>query len=123
MTPDDWKLIEEKFRVRDTAMEHFQVLQETRHEMEKESLEKSTFEINRRLDEANKAREQINDERTSFLLREVYDREHPLLEDRVKTLEIARGENKGEDTGKSATYATIMGIAVIVTQVVLHFWK
>lgn len=123
MTPDDWKLINEMFKVRDTALEHFQSMQRTLHELESDALDKSNADFTRRMEESNKWREQINEERSKFLPREVYDREHGNIENRVKGLEITRGQIKGEDMGKSAVYAAIMGIAVIVTQIVLHFWK
>jgi len=121
ITEDDWKLIAEMFKVRDTALEHFQNMQRTLHVLESEALDKSTDDINRRLEELNKHREQINQERSIFLPREVYDREHTSLELRVKGLEITRGQIKGEDMGKSAVYATVMGIVVILVQIVLHY--
>ncbi len=49
----------------------------------------------------------------------MYDREHAALAERVKMLEIVRGEQ----TGRTAAYASMVAFVVIVVQVVLHFWK
>jgi hypothetical protein len=43
----------------------------------------------------NNFREQINRERTDYLRREMYDREHASLAERVKNLEIVCGEQAG----------------------------
>ena len=67
----------------------------------------------------NNFRAQINQERTEYLRREMYDRDHAVLADRVKILEIARGEQ----TGRTAAYASMVGIVLVIVQVVLHFWK
>jgi hypothetical protein len=67
----------------------------------------------------NNFRAQINQERAEYLRREMYEREHNALADRVKTLEIVRGEH----VGKAAAYASMVGFVVIVVQIVLHFWK
>jgi hypothetical protein len=67
----------------------------------------------------NNFREQISQERAEYLRREMYDRDHSVLAERVKVLEIARGEQ----SGKAAAYASMVALVVIVAQVVLHFWK
>lgn len=97
-------------------------LDELRHSSEGGALRLATNDMNRRLDEMNKFREQINSERAEYLQRNAYEREHGVLSDRVKDLEIARGENKGEDTGKSAVYAGLMGVGLIIVEIILRFW-
>ena len=67
----------------------------------------------------NNFRAQINQERGDYLRRDMYDRENAALSDRVKILEIVRGEQ----SGRNAAYASMAALAVIVVQVVLHFWK
>lgn len=49
----------------------------------------------------------------------MYDRENAVLGERVKILEIGRGEQ----TGRTAAYASVVAFVVIVAQAVLHFWK
>jgi hypothetical protein len=41
------------------------------------------------------------------------------LADRVKNLEIVRGEQ----SGKTAAYASMAVFVVVMVQIVLHFWK
>jgi hypothetical protein len=67
----------------------------------------------------NNFRDQINQERQDYLRREMYDREHANLAERVKNLEIVRGEQ----SGRTAAYASMVGVVVVMVQIVLHFWK
>lgn len=76
-------------------------------------------EIDQRLESGNRFREQIQEERVHFLSRELYDREHAALGERVKLLEIVRGEQ----AGKAAAYASVIGVVVVLIQVIMHFWK
>ncbi len=54
-----------------------------------------------------------------YLRRDMYDRENAAMADRVKSLEIVRGEQ----SGKAAAYASMVAFVVVLVQVVLHFWK
>jgi hypothetical protein len=49
----------------------------------------------------------------------MYERDYGALAERVKVLEIVRGEQ----SGRTAAYASMVALVVIVAQVVLHFWK
>jgi len=82
-------------------------------------IQKANEVLDYRLEEMNNFRAQINQERAEYLRREMYERDHTALADRVKILEIVRGEQ----VGKTAAYASMVAFAVIVAQMVLHFWK
>ena len=90
-----------------------------RHEAGDAKIQKASEVLEYRLEEMNNFRAQINQERTEYLRRELYERDHAGLADRVKILEIARGEQ----TGRTAAFASMVALLVIVVQVVLHFWK
>ncbi len=90
-----------------------------RHEAGDAKIQKASQVLDYRLEEMNNFRAQINQERAEYLRREMYDREQAALAERVKILEIARGEQ----TGRTAAYASMVALVVIVVQVVLHFWK
>ncbi len=93
--------------------------EDLRHEAGDAKIQKASEVLDYRLEEMNNFRAQINQERGEYLRREMYDREHSALAQRVKDLEIVRGEQSGRTTA----YASMVATAVIVVQVVLHFWK
>lgn len=99
--------------------EQWQVAHENVHVLEKEARTLAVEDINRRLEDMNQFRAQLNKERGDYLLRHDYEREHSALADRVKELEIARGEQ----SGKAAAYASLAGLVGIGAGIVLHFWK
>jgi len=49
-------------------------------------------DLNRRLDELNRLREEVNEDRGLYLTKEKYDGEHGVLEERVNSLETWRGK-------------------------------
>ena len=110
---------EAEFRRRDAAMEAHVRAEDLRHEAGDAKIQKANEVLDYRLEEMNKFRAQINQERTDYLGREMFDREHANLAERVKNLEIVRGEQ----SGRTAAYASMVGIVVVIVQVVLHFWK
>jgi len=110
---------EAEFRLRDAALSAHARLDDLRHEAGDAKIQKTDTDLERRLEEMNNFRDQINRERTEYLRREMYDREHASLAERVKNLEIVRGEQ----AGRTAAYASMVGVVVIMAQVVLHFWK
>ncbi len=101
------------------ALEAHSRAENLRHEAGDAKIQKASEVLDYRLEEMNNFRAQINQERAEYLRREMYEREHAALAERVKILEIVRGEQ----TGRAAAYASVVALAVIVTQVVLHFWK
>ncbi len=113
------KLTEAEFRRRDAALEAHARMNDLRQEAGDAKIQKADAVLEYRLEEMNNFRTQINQERTEYLRREMYDREHANLADRVKNLEIVRGEQ----SGRTAAYASMVGIVVVIVQVVLHFWK
>src|ERR1017187_1448408 len=113
------RLTEAEFRRCDAAMEAHARAEDLRHEAGDAKIQKANEVLEYRLEEMNNFRSQINQERTDYLRREMYDRDHVVLADRVKTLEIVRGEQ----AGKAAAYASMIGFVVVIVQVALHFWK
>jgi|ERR1039458_2380257 hypothetical protein len=113
------KATEAEFRRCDAALEAQAHAEDLRHEAADARIQKANEVLDYRLAEMNNFREQINHERQDYLQREIYDREHANLAERVKNLEIVRGEQ----SGRTAAYASMVGIVVVMVQVVLHFWK
>jgi len=113
------KLTEAEFRRCDAALKAQVRAEDLRHEAADARIQKANEVLDYRLEEMNNFREQINQERQDYLRREMYDREHANLAERVKNLEIVRGEQ----SGRTAAYASMVGIVVVIVQVVLHFWK
>jgi predicted ATPase len=93
--------------------------EDLRHEAGDAKIQKANEVLDYRLEEMNNFRAQLNQERAQYLRREMYEREHFALAERVKALEIVRGEQSGRTTA----YASMVALALIVVQVVLHFWK
>jgi hypothetical protein len=113
------RLTEDEFLRRDDALEAHVRLDAARHDNADDKVAKATKDLERRLEEMNQFRAQINQERQEYLPREMYEREHNNLGERVKNLEIDRGQQ----SGKTAAYASMVGFVVIGIQVLLHFWK
>lgn len=111
--------IEAEFRRRDAVMEAYVRAEELRHEAGDAKIQKANEVLDYRLEEMNNFRAQINLERTEYVRREMYDREHAGLGERVKILEIVRGEQ----TGRTAAYASVVAFVVVAVQIVLHFWR
>jgi hypothetical protein len=93
--------------------------EDLRHKAGDAKIQKASEVLDYRLEEMNNFRAQINQERTEYLRREMYDRERTVLADRVKSLEIERGEQ----SGKTAAYASMVGVVMILVQILLHFLK
>jgi hypothetical protein len=113
------KWTEAEFQRRDAELAAHAQMDILRHAAGDAKIEKADRVLEHRLEEMNNFRAQINLERVDYLRRDMYEREHDSLSERVKTLEIVRGEQ----TGKAAAYASTIGLVVIVVQMVLHFWK
>jgi hypothetical protein len=113
------KVTESEFRYRDAALEAHARMDDLRHASGDAKIQKADLDLERRLEEMNNFRTQINTERVDYLRRDMYDRENAAMSDRVKSLEIVRGEQ----SGKAAAYASMVGFVVVLVQVVLHFWK
>jgi hypothetical protein len=113
------RLTEAEFRRYAVALEAHARTEDLRHAAGDAKIQKAGEVLDYRLEEMNNFREQINLERAEYLRRDLYDREHATLAERVKLLEIVRGEQ----SGRAAAYASMVALVVIVAQVVLHFWK
>jgi hypothetical protein len=64
---------------------------------------------------ANEWRQALNDQRINVPSR----REHDALDDRVKDLEVAGGNQ----AGKAAAYASMAGAAGVLAAIIGHYWK
>ena len=115
MTPDDKRYYDGQFKHMEELLGAHEELDKLRHSTERDALKLFSEDLNRRLTEMNQFREQILTERADFVPR----REHDLLAERIKNLEISRGEAQG----RAAAYASIAGFIGIVASVVMHFWK
>jgi hypothetical protein len=107
-------------------LDHFKELSSERwlaHHREHADLQKAidlaSEDINRRLNEMNQFRSQLESERGTYMTRDMYDREHTALGNRVKELEIERGNQ----AGKAAAYASAIGVIVVMIKVALHYWR
>jgi uncharacterized protein YydD (DUF2326 family) len=101
------------------SVQHERELREAWQVACEEKVEAAYAELNRRLGEMNEFRNQITNERGEYLRKEIYEREHNTLSDRVKDLELSRSEQ----LGKAAAYASIAGFIGIVAALIGHFWK
>ncbi len=113
------RLTEAEFRRCAEMLDAHARADDLRHAAGDAKIQKASEVLDYRLAEMNNFRAQINQERGEYLRREMYEREQAALAERVKILEIVRGEQ----SGKTAAYASMVALAVIVVQVVLHFWK
>jgi hypothetical protein len=113
------RLTEVEFRRCAATLEAYARAEDLRHEAGDAKIQKANEVLDYRLEEMNNFRAQINQERGDYLRRDMYDRENAALSDRVKSLEIVHGEQ----SGRAAAYASMVGLVVVLVQVVLHFWK
>ncbi len=113
------KATEAEFRRCDAALAAQSQTDSLRHQAAEARIQKANEVLDYRLAEMNNFREQINQERAEYLRREIYEREHSALSERVKNLEIVRGEQ----AGRTAAYASMVAFVVIMVQVLLHLWK
>lgn len=110
---------EAEFRRRDAVLDAQAQMDELRHAAGDAKIQKASEVLDYRLEEMNNFRAQINQERAEYLRREMYEREHANLAERVKNLEVVRGEQ----SGRTAAYASMVGFVVVLVQIMLHFLK
>lgn len=141
-----WYIDSELSRLRD-ALNAAKELNDTQHVAQQRAVVLALADVDRRLSDANKFREQIVQERGDYLHVELYRSEHQRLQDRVRIVEDAvsgylRVENYQIDQrsvfawrdtvnaqlsslmggGKAlAALASTIGAAVAI--LVSHFWK
>ncbi len=113
--------------------EQWQIAHEQRHESEAAALVIARSDVNRRLDEMNELRRQIDTERGKYMDRETYVREHTTLREsmavridtlrdtldtRLKALENTKSNLEGR------VWAIGAGISamVVALQLILHYW-
>ena len=100
------------------------------HRMGQLALDEAVKNVNFRLGTMNELREQYDEERIEFVRSPIFDREFKILEgklesgiekhsSRISLLE----NNQSNQAGKTAAYASLIGVVFVVLQIFLHFWK
>ena len=115
VTPEDRRYYDEQFRHVVELLEFHEKLDQLRHQTENEARALFATDINRRMHDLNEVRKEVLQDRAEFVPR----REHDLLGERIKSLEISRGEA----AGKAAAYASIAGLLGVASSILLHFWR
>lgn len=91
------------------------------HSSESKATEIAKKEVDRRLEEMNQIREQINKERGIYVLRQVYDEQHNTLRDlidaRLKVLET----NKSNMEGRLWTMGAALSAVVVVVNLAIYY--
>ena len=91
--------------------EQWQADHERFHTLDKEALVLARSEIDRRLDDMNKFRDQIERERGEFMRRDMYDEQHAAMRNetdvRLKTLEQSKSNLEGRLWAMGAGITTI----------------
>ena len=87
------------------------------HKLEHEALNLALAELNRRLDEMNELRRQIDSERGRYPTRDYLDSVTSSIDTRLKLL-----ENKGSNLdGRFWAMGAVVGAIVIAVNVIMHF--
>lgn len=120
MSPDP-DIIQEQIKHERELREAWQKAHLTLHKSEAEALATARNEIDRRLSGMNEIREQINNERGRYLLREFYDEQHASLRDtmdvRLKALETKQSNMEG----RMWMLGTAISAIVILVNLVLYY--
>ena len=91
--------------------EQWQDAHERFHTLDKQALELARREVDRRLEEMNKFRDQIERERGEFMRRDMYDEQHGAMrsetDTRLKTLEQSKSNLEGRLWAMGAGITTI----------------
>lgn len=113
--------------------EAWQEAHESRHASEAEARQIASIEINRRLDDMNELRRQIEQERGRYLQRDLYDKEHTALREtmfskldaqrdtmdaRLKSLE----GTKSNLEGRLWAIGAMISAVVVAINLALRFW-
>ena len=88
---------------------------------ERELAEERLRTIDAKLDKAEQVREQLRQESTNFIRRDVYDQLHEQLSRRVATLESARSYELGS---RAVIGSIVVGIPVVISAAIalaVHF--
>jgi hypothetical protein len=104
--------------------EQWQESHEHFHALDKEALVLARKDIDRRLDEMNQFRDQIERERGEFLRRDMYDEQHNVLRNdvdtRLKTLESSKSNLEGRMFAIGAAITFILAVVQIFLYYVSH---
>lgn len=103
--------------------EAWQLAHAQQHAAEAEALRMARVDIDRRLDAMNQLRDQITQERGTFLARDLYDREHLRLrkefDDRLKRLETSDANLQGRILATGAILAFLLSVVAVLARL----WK
>lgn len=85
------------------------------HELEQRALQAALASSNQRLDEMNKLRTQIDQERGVYVRRDTFDTTNSSIDTRLKLLENKQANNEGR--------MWVIGAIVIIINILLVYWK
>ena len=89
------------------------------HRMEALALKTAHYEIDRRLEEMNKLRDQITGERGEFVRRELHDKLEREMDGRLKLLENARSNMEG----RLWMIGGVISVILALVQLAIHYFK
>jgi hypothetical protein len=110
--------MEAGFRRRNDSLSAFVRTEDLRHKAGDAKIQKVNEVFDYRLEDEQFPRA-INQERAEYLRREMYDRERTALADRVKAWKLCAANTQG----RTAAFASTVGAAIILVQILLHFLK
>ena len=111
MTDQEVVSLKEYLERRLTDLEH---LMTARNVARNEAIEAARVEINRRLDEMNQLRHQIESERDKYMTRQAYEQYHEALITRVGALENWRANIVGRTVGLAVVGTIFVSVVVAV---------
>ena len=109
-----------KLEVRLAVVETWQKSHPDTHRLERVALDIDKRATDLRLEYMNELRSQINAERGTFVLRELYDRETKRVHELINTLREARAGHTGEQTELMKFLPWLLAAVVAI---VAHCWK
>lgn len=102
----------------DREIGHLKEKVELRFDTRDKALDLAMIRLNERLAEMNELRKQISDERTTYITREAYDREHRPLIDRMSAMEL----QASRWSGSIWMLGGVISFIVVAVNVLLRMW-
>jgi hypothetical protein len=109
-----------KMEVRIAVVEEWQKSHPDTHRLEGVALELARKATDIRLESMNELRNQISEERGTFVTRELYDREAQRIREELNNLRASRDSSSGEKGLLEKFWPLFLALAMFVAG---HFWK
>ena len=103
----------------DQVVGYFKEAHQREHALLSEAIRVAQSNVDKRLEAMNQLREQINQERTRYMARDYYEREHKTLSDRVTLLEQVSANFQG----RLWMMGAFIGFAIAVISWVVEFLR